>query len=431
MNYKITNGRLLVRREDAYEVIREDLFIRDNIISFIPFGAGESFETVDAEDHLVMPGLINMHTHAYMTLMRNYADDVPFHRWLFDGVMPVEDSLDPEAAYWTSLLAFTEMIRTGTTCFVDMHMYCRQSPKAAKEAGMRAFIGRGLVGEDLYKDGAKRFQEALDEKEEYESDLIRFVLSPHAIYSCSDLLLSQVEQESKKRGMLKQIHLSESVKEVEDCLAAKGKTPVALLDDLGFLDENTILAHCVQMRGDDLERIKKSGASIVTNPASNAKLGNGFAPAVKMMDVGINLCIGTDGAASNNTLNMFREMSLLSLLQKGLHSDPTAMSADKVIKAATENAAAALGMSGKLGVIREGALADLIFIDLNEPSLFPDNNIPTSLCYSANGTEVSSVMINGRFVMRDRQMLTIDVKNVYEHVRRAAQNHLKTDGRKR
>lgn len=431
MNYKITNGRLLVRRDDAYEVIREDLFIRDNIISFTPFGAGESFETVDAEDHLVMPGLINMHTHAYMTLMRNYADDVPFHRWLFDGVMPVEDSLDPEAAYWTSLLAFTEMIRTGTTCFVDMHMYCRQSPKAAKEAGMRAFIGRGLVGEDLYKDGAKRFQEALDEKEEYESDLIRFVLSPHAIYSCSDLLLSQVEQESKKRGMLKQIHLSESVKEVKDCLAAKGKTPVALLDDLGFLDEHTILAHCVQMRGDDLERIKKSGASIVTNPASNAKLGNGFAPAVKMMDMGINLCIGTDGAASNNTLNMFREMSLLSLLQKGLHSDPTAMSADKVIKAATENAAAALGMSGKLGVIREGALADLIFIDLNEPSLFPDNNIPTSLCYSANGTEVSSVMINGRFVMRDRQMLTIDVKNVYEHVRRAAQNHLKTDGRKR
>ena len=429
MNYKITNGRLLVRRDDAYEVIREDLFIRDNIISFTPFGAGESFETVDAEDHLVMPGLINMHTHAYMTLMRNYADDVPFHRWLFDGVMPVEDSLDPEAAYWTSLLDFTEMIRTGTTCF--MHMYCRHSPKAAKEAGMRAFIGRGLVGEDLYKDGAKRFQEALDEKEEYESDLIRFVLSPHAIYSCSDLLLSQVEQESKKRGMLKQIHLSESVKEVEDCLAAKGKTPVALLDDLGFLDENTILAHCVQMRGDDLERIKKSGASIVTNPASNAKLGNGFAPAVKMMDMGINLCIGTDGAASNNTLNMFREMSLLSLLQKGLHSDPTAMSADKVIKAATENAAAALGMSGKLGVIREGALADLIFIDLNEPSLFPDNNIPTSLCYSANGTEVSSVMINGRFVMKDRQMLTIDVKNVYEHVRRAAQNHLKTDGRKR
>ncbi|HBN56642.1 MAG TPA: hypothetical protein DD414_07685 [Lachnospiraceae bacterium] len=427
MNYKITNGQLLVYTEDGFKVEKKDLYIEGDKIAGI--GAcdpakEDAYETVDASDKLIMPGLINMHTHAYMTTMRNYADDVDFDEWLFKRVMPVEDRLPKEAAYWSSLLGCMEMIRTGTTAFVDMHMYCGQSPKAAQQAGMRAFIGRGLVGEDLYEDGYSRLKEALEEKEAYESDLIRFVLSPHAIYSCSEKLYVQVAEEANKRGMLKQTHLSESVAEVDNAVSKYGRTPVKLLSDLGFLDQHTILAHCVQMRGDDMEILQRSGAHAVTNPASNAKLGNGFAPVVEMDQKGINLCIGTDGTASNNTLNMFREMGLLSLIHKGIHKDSTSAPAQFVLKAATVNAAKALGMEHQTGVIETGACADLNFVDLKAVSLFPNNNIVSSLCYSANGSEVDSVMIGGKFVMKNKEMLTIDTERVYYEMNKIINENL-------
>ncbi len=372
------------------------------------------YQVINAAHQLVMPGLINMHTHAYMTVMRNYADDVDFDEWLFRRVMPVEDQLPKEAAYWSSLLGCMEMIQTGTTSFVDMHMFHTQSPKAAMQAGMRGFIGRGLVGED--GDGYSRFQEALEEKAAYESDLLKFILSPHAIYSCSEKLLAQVAEEAQKQKMLKQIHLSESEAEVQNAIDKYGKTPVKYLSDLGFLDQDTILAHCVKMRDDDMDILLRHQANIVTNPASNAKLGNGFALINEMAAKGLNICIGTDGTASNNTLNMFREMGLLSLIHKGIAQDSTAAPAQFVLHAATANAAKALSMEGKLGVIAEQAYTDLIFIDLHATSLYPNNNIISSLCYSANGSEVDSVMINGKFVMRNRKLLTIDAERVYYEV---------------
>ena len=427
MNYKIINGALLTQTEKGFKIERKDLYVAEGKIAD-PAECGGwkegGYETVDARDRLVMPGLINMHTHAYMTMMRNYADDVDFDEWLFRRVMPVEDKLPQEAAYWTSLLGCMEMIQTGTTSFVDMHMFCGQSPRAAREAGMRAFIGRGLVGDDLYGDGAGRFKEALEEKAAYESERIRFLLSPHAIYSCSTKLLKQVAEEARKLNMLKQVHVSESVAEVENAISKYGKTPVKLLKDLGFLDDKTIFAHCVQMREDDMDILAENQVHVVTNPASNAKLGNGFAPIVEMREKGVNVCLGTDGTASNNTLNMFREMGLLSLIHKGIHRDSTAAPAQFVIGAATAHGAKALGMEGKLGVIAEGAYADLVFLDLNAPSLYPNNNILSSLCYSANGSEVESVMIHGEFVMKDRELLTIDKERVYSEVNKIVDKYL-------
>lgn len=422
MNFKIINGKLLISENGKISIVEKDLYVNGNSLSFAPL-KGVAYETVDAKDRLVMPGLINMHTHVYMSVLRNYADDVDFGEWLFNRCMPVEDKLPVEAAYWTNLLGFMEMIKTGTTSYVDMHMYRCQSAKAAMDAGMRGFIGRGLVGEDLYTDGMKRFQEALDEKEEYECDTLKFILSPHAIYSASPKLMKQVVEESKKRGMLHQTHLSEGVTEVEDCLKKYGKTPVALLDEIGFLDDETILAHCVQMRDDDMDIILKSGATVVTNPASNAKLGNGFAPICAMKDKGINVAVGTDGCASNNTLNMFREMGILSIFHKGLEKDSTAMPSEYVVNAATVNAAKALH-EDNLGVIKEGAKADIIFVDLKTPSMFPNNNIVSSLCYSANGSEVRSVMINGQFVMKDNILLTIDEERVYSEVDKIVKKYL-------
>lgn len=427
MNYKIVNGCLLMDTEDGLQVKKQDLYIEDGKIAGIGTYSGsdeKDYEVVDAADRLIMPGLINMHTHAYMTVMRNYADDVDFDEWLFQRVMPVEDRLPKEAAYWSSLLGCMEMIRTGTTSFVDMHMFHEQAPGAAKQAGMRAFIGRGLVGEDLYEDGYSRFKEALEEKEAFENDLIKFILSPHAIYSCSEKLLVQVAEEAARRKMLKQIHLSESTAEVDNAVSKYGKTPVKYLSDIGFLDKDTILAHCVKMRENDLEILREHQANVVTNPASNAKLGNGFAPVVEMDRMGINVCIGTDGTASNNTLNMFREMGLLSLIHKGIHKESTAAPAEFVIKAATAHAAKALGMENEIGVIKEGACADLIFVNLRETSLFPNNNMISSLCYSANGSEVESMMIGGKFVMRNRELLTIDTERVYYEVNKIVENNL-------
>ncbi len=426
MNYKIINGKLLLRKEDGYKTEAKDLYIKDGIIA----GIGEkpeefeSYTELDARDKLVMPGLINAHTHVYMTILRNYADDVNFSEWLFNRVSPVEDRLPVEAAYWTNLLGFAEMFRSGTTSYVDMHMYRCMSGKAAKAAGIRAFIGRGLVGEDLYTDGLARFQEALAEKEEYGSDRINIILSPHAPYSCSEKLYRQVAEESKKLGVLKQTHLSEGIAEVESILEKYKKTPVKWLYDIGFLDEETLLAHCVQMREDDIEILKNSKASVVTNPVSNAKLGNGFAPAEDMKNAGVNLCIGTDGTSSNNTLNMFREMGFLSLIHKGLKKDSTAMSALDVIDAATINGAKALGVKDKLGIIAKGAKADIIFLDLKSPSLFPNNNIVSSLCYSANGSEVTDVMVDGELVMKNREFLTIDYERVCYEVNKIADKYL-------
>ena len=422
-NYEIINGVILTYDGEAMTTEKKTLYIKEGRITFTPFAEGEKYETVDAGRKLIIPGLINMHTHAYMTMMRNYADDVPFQEWLFQRVMPVEDNLPVEAAYWTSMLGILEMIRTGTTCFTDMHMYHRQVTQAAREAGIRAYIGRGLVGEDLYEDGYSRFKQALEEKEEFESDTLQFLLAPHAIYTCSEKLLRQVAEAADEHRMLKQIHLSESMTELNDCLNNHGKTPVQYLSDMGFLNGNTILAHCVQMQGNDLEIIRDSGATIVTNVASNAKLGNGIAPLSRMKELGINVCVGTDGTASNNTLNMFREMGLLSLMHKAHTRDCLAIPSDYIVKAATYNGSVALH-NADIGVIREGAAADLIFLDLDAPSLFPNNNILSALCYSANGSEVESVMINGKFVMRGRQLLTIDQERVYYEVGKIVDKHL-------
>ena len=425
MNYKISNGKILLTGPDRLETAERDLYILDGRISFGPAGLPEeSFEVIDAARHLVMPGLINMHTHAYMTLMRNYADDVGFDEWLFKRVMPVEDTLPLEGAYWGSLLACMEMIRTGTTTFMDMHMFRGQSCRAALETGMRAWIGRGLVGEDLYGDGLSRFRQGLEEQAEYECGRIRFTLAPHAIYSCGPKLLEQVAREAADRGMRKQIHLSESDNEVNDALRKYGKTPVALLRDTGFLDEKTILAHCVKMRGDDISIIKEAGATVVTNPASNAKLGNGFAPLQDFLDAGIQVCLGTDGTCSNNTLNMFREMGLVSLIHKGIHRNPVTAPADTVVRMATANAGRALGLPEELGVIAEGALADLVFLDLDAPSMFPVNNPVSALCYSACGSEVDSVMIDGSFVMRKGEYTSIDAERVRYEVQKAVDQYL-------
>ncbi len=377
-------------------------------------------EEIDGSDSLVIPGLINAHTHSYMSLFRNAADDLSFMDWLFGRIDPLEGKLTPEDAYWGAKLAIIEMMKSGTTCFNDMQMHIHQTTKAVNETGMRAFIGRGLVGgtnedgsvNDL---GVLKLNEALEEMEDASlTDRLSFFFGPHAPYTCDPGYLKHVASVAKEKGMGIHIHLSESVTECENMAKEQGCTPIEYADRAGCFEIPCIAAHCVQATDSDIELLAKKGVSVVSNPASNMKLGNGFAPIQKMLDAGINVCIGTDGAGSNNSLNLFHEMSLMALIHKGTAKTPQCISAKECFAMATINGAKALGMEDKLGTIEVGKRADLAMLDLKSPSLMPNNNLMAALSYSANGSEVRTVIIDGTVTMKDRMILTFDEAEVYE-----------------
>ncbi|MCR5486852.1 MAG: amidohydrolase [Lachnospiraceae bacterium] len=393
---------------------RHDIYISGSLIAGID-AAPKGFQpeqTIDGTDRLVIPGLVNSHTHSYMAALRNIADDLPFMDWLLKGVQPVEDRMSGEDAYWGAMLAMAEMIRSGTTTFNDMQMHIHQTTRAAKEAGMRAVICRGLVGDKYDRDDV-RIKEALEEMGDgKDCDRLTFLLGPHAPYSAGADYLRCVADLAKDKGMGIHIHLAESVAECENLKNEYGCTPIEYAEKAGCFDVPCIAAHCVQITDRDIEILKKHDVSVVTNPASNMKLGNGFAPVQKLLDAGVNVALGTDGAASNNSLNMFHEMNLLALIHKGTGRTPVSISAGETLKIATENGARAIGLSGITGRIAEGLKADLALLDITEPSMIPHNNLLSSLAYSANGSETDTVIIDGEIVMEGRQLKTIDMERV-------------------
>ncbi len=370
---------------------------------------------IDGRDRLVIPGLVNAHTHTYMSMMRNCADDLSFMDWLFGRVDPIEGKLTGEDAYWGSLLAQIEMIRSGTTTFNDMQMHIHQTTKAVKESGMRAVICRGLVGNEYDRDDV-RLREALEEMEDgKDCGRLSFRLGPHAPYTCSPDYLRMVADIAKEKGLGIHIHLAESVTESENMRRDHGCTPIEYALHAGVFDVPAIAAHCVQVSESDIQILAQHGVSVVTNPASNMKLGNGFAPVPDMLAAGVNVCLGTDGAASNNAQNMFREMGYLSMIHKGTHQDPQCVGAKEVFRAATVNGAKALGLD--TGSIEEGKKADLAVLRLDVPSMMPNNNLLAALCYSAGGSETDTVIIDGQVVMQGRELKTIDEERVYHEIR--------------
>ncbi len=371
---------------------------------------------IEGADRLVMPGLINCHTHSYMAFMRSAADDVPFMDWLFKGVSPIEDNMTDEDAYWGACLAIIEMMRTGTTCFSDMQMNPGMTSKAVLESGMRAVISRGLVGSGNDEGGRMRLDQTYREMEEFKDcDRLSFMLGPHAPYTCDEEYLKIVASEAKEHGMGIHIHLSESVSEIDQINEKYGCTPIALAERTGIFDSRCVAAHCVQLKDGDIEIMKDHNVSVVTNPASNMKLGNGFCPVPELLEAGVNVCLGTDGAASNNRLNMFSEMELLSLIHKGTHRSPVCVSAKETLDIATINGAKALGLESEIGSVEEGKKADLAIIDLKRPALQPENDIVSELVYCAGGYEVDTVIIDGEITMENGRILTLDEEEVYSH----------------
>lgn len=411
---------LAVLPEGDRDVIREtDIYIEAGKIAGIgnrPEGFLED-KVIDGKDRLAIPGLINCHTHSYMSFMRNVADDLSFMDWLFGTIDPIEQQMTDEDTYWGACLAILEMMKSGTTCFNDMQMNIHQTTRAVKESGMRAVICRGLVGSGNDEAGQMRLQQAYEERDAAaDCDRLTFLLGPHAPYTCDDGFMRIVSEEAKKNGMGIHVHLAESESEIEQIREKYHCTPIEMADKNGLFDVPAIAAHCVQITEDDMEILKNKNVSVVTNPASNMKLGNGFAPVPKMLEKGINVCIGTDGAASNNSLNLFHEMSLLALIHKGVARTSQCVNAGEVFRIATINGAKALGLEKEIGTLEVGKKADIAVLNLNTPSLTPRNNLIAGLSYSANGSEVETVIIDGKVTMENRKVLTMDEELVYKKI---------------
>ena len=438
MKIFIKGGLALLFDGQTFYLEPKDILIDGNLISKISdpgssadfAGETEPVKVIDAAGKLVMPGLINAHTHAYMSLFRNYADDRDFWDWL-NAVQTVEEDMTEEDCYWGTMLNAAEMIQTGTTCFVDMNIKSAKKGKttgpesacsgAANDAGLRAIITRGLAGNANDEDSLFKFGQVLDEIETFRGNSrVGFWFGPHAPYSCMEDYLLKLTDAAKERGVGITIHLSESVGEVENMMKERGKTPIQYVADLGLFDVPVIAAHCVQATPEDIQIMKEHGVSVALNPKSNMKLGNGFMPAEEFLNAGVNLCIGTDGCGSNNTQNLFAEMNTVALIHKGDKKKAQCISAMDALKFATVNGAKAIGMEDKLGVIKEGALADLIILNLDVPQFHPACNIISGLVYSATGNEVETVIVDGQLVMENNRILTIDTKLVYEECERIA-----------
>ena len=411
---------LAVLPEGEKDIIRKaDLYVEGNRIVSIdeePEGF-QAEKIIEGKDRLAIPGLINCHTHSYMSFMRNVADDLSFMDWLFGTIDPIEQKMTDEDTYWGACLAIIEMMKSGTTCFNDMQMNIHQTTRAVKESGMRAVICRGLVGSGDDEGGQVRLRQAFEERDAArDCDRLSFMLGPHAPYTCDEGYMRIVSEEAKKNHMRIHVHLSESESEIQQIKEKYGCSPIEMAERNGLFEVPAIAAHCVQITESDMEILKAKGVSVVTNPASNMKLGNGFAPVPEMLEKGINVCIGTDGAASNNSLNLFHEMSLLALIHKGVKKTPQCISAAQNFRIATINGAKALGLSEEIGSLEVGKKADIAILNLNTPSLTPRNNLLAGLSYSANGSEVETVIIDGKISMENRRVLTMDEEVVYEKV---------------
>ena len=373
-------------------------------------------KTIFGTGKMLIPGLVNAHTHAAMSVLRNCADDLLFNDWLFGRIIPLEDKFIEEDYYWGTTLAIMEMLRTGTTSFIDMYFSLDTLVRAVEDAGIRAVLARGLIDPGDIKAGEERLCEALDAFDRHKGhERISFMLAPHAPYTCSEEFQRLIALEAKRLDLPIHTHISEGLVEQATIKDKYGCTPVELMDRNGLIHNKTVAAHCVHLSESDIRTMADRGCTIVTNPVSNLKLANGIAPVPKMLKAGINVALGTDGAASNNTLNMFRELTVLSIIHKGIDHDALAVTAQEGFSIATKGGAVAMGRSD-IGEIKPGNLADLVILDLDCPNMQPINNPISALAYSTNGSEVETVIVAGKILMENKEFLTIDSERVYSEV---------------
>ncbi|MDT8358599.1 MAG: amidohydrolase [Methanomicrobiaceae archaeon] len=368
---------------------------------------------------IVIPGLVNTHTHAPMTLFRGMADDLPLMKWLHEYIFPAEARfVDREFVYMGSLLAAWEMTRSGTTSFCDGYFFEDEVGRAAKEVGIRAWIGEGILQfpTPSLADPARTIEHARDFIERWiEDPLVKPTVFPHAAYTCSPELLVQARELAQEYDLLFQIHLSETSAEVEQVRKDHGLSPVELLDSLGCLSEKTLAAHCVVLSDHDISLLAQHAVSVSHNAESNMKLASGIAPVPQMIAAGVNVTIGTDGCASNNNLDLIGEISTVAKLHKISTMDPTVLDECAALALATENGARALGFAG--GRLEAGKVADITVLDGHAPNLVPVHNPISHVIYAAMGANVKDVVIDGRIVVKNFTSMTVDEESLIRECR--------------
>ncbi len=426
----IKNGTILTMDPNKTIIGKGFLCILGDAISAIANGDPHEVraaKTIDARGGLILPGLINGHTHAAMTLFRGLADDLPLMEWLNHYIFPVESRIDPEFVRTGTLLACAEMILSGTTTFCDMYLFEDEVAEAACEAGMRS-----LVGEVLYDFPSPNYG-PLEEGMKYTESLIRkwqghplvsIAVEPHAVYTCSPDLLIRADGLSKQYKVPLIIHIAESASEIEEVKKKYGKKPFEHLESLGVLGPHVIADHCVHLDDAEMRRMVKHDVKAITNPESNMKLASGICPVPWLLAQGITVGLGTDGCASNNNLDLFEEMDTTAKVHKVGTMDPTVLDAFTVFEMATLKGAKALGMADRIGSLKVGKKADVIVVDTHKPHLTPMYNPYSHLVYAAKGSDVSHCLINGKFVMEDRKLLTLDLQDVLRNAKRMSKRVL-------
>ena len=382
--------------------------------------------TIHVDGGLILPGFVNCHTHAAMTCFRGIADDMDLMDWLRNYIFPAEArNLNPHVVYWGSLLACAEMIKSGTTTFCDMYIFEDETAQAATEAGMRCLLGEGLF--DFPSPSCPTPAEGLAYtrrliKKWQGHPLVGILITPHSLYTCSHDLLINAKAVADEYDLMIGIHLLENGMELADLDLKFDKGAVSYLEKIGYLNERFLAFHGVCLSSQDIRQFAQCGCKVSHNPASNMKLASGVAPVPDMLAAGVCVGLGTDGCASNNTLDMIREMSLASRLHKAHRLDPTVMDAKTMVHMATLGGAKAIGMDALTGSLEVGKQADIIVIDMNKPHLTPVYNEYSHLVYAASGADVHTVVIAGRPVLENRRLLTIDEADVMAQVRKISKS---------
>lgn len=381
-------------------------------------------EVYNGKNGLMMSGFVNAHSHAPMTLLRGYGENLPLDRWLNEKIFPFEDKLTDSAIAASTTLACAEMIRFGTVSFSDMYFFSQTMAKSILDSGIKCNLSRGLtVFSDQDYEQLEAYKDNMDLLKNYQNagnGRLKIDLCIHGEYTTTPKVVEAVAKHAKSENVNVHIHLSETKKEHEECKQRHGKTPAKYFADLGLFDQPTTAAHCVWVEDEDIELFKKYGVTVVCNPVSNMKLASGFAPIPKMLEKGINIALGTDGCASNNNLNIMQDLYLFALLYKGVTGDPTVVTPKQALSAATLNGFKSQGRmdSGKIAV---GQKADIIVINTDVPNMYPATDIACNLVYAAQGSDIKLTMVDGKVLYKDGEYLTIDIEKA------KAQTQMHTD----
>ena len=424
MKTLITNAYVLDMLGDEPDIKKSDILIEDNIIIKMERDLSDEVadEKINAKNMVVMPGLVNTHTHLAMSIFRGYKDDRKLMDWLENVIFPVEDKLEPEDIYWNSYLSCLEMIRSGTTTCNDMYFGMNKAIEAIENTGLRALVAWSIT-DDSIMDKVEKTREYA-KKYNVPGSRIKVITSPHAPYTCNPDTIKMCVDLAKELNTSLHIHLSETLDEEETIRERYNKRGTEYLNDLGVFDVPVILAHGIYISDSDIEILKHIKGGIAHNPISNCKLSSGICDVVKLRRNGINVGLGTDGIGSTTTLDMFEEMKTAAYLQKVNTMEPTSIKAYDILKMATIEGARVLGLDNEIGTLEPGKKADMIFIRTDKLHLCPDNDVCTNIVYSANGADVDTVMIDGKLIMQNRKMINLDEKEVMKQVKKIAKRLL-------